>query len=94
MNISELSNEQLESLLITGDGKGQKVKGEALAELRARDSANLFTVEEIAQYIAGWSMGSFEEVAKIGAAVLSNARTQLECDQDGIAAQKKRQLLK
>lgn len=45
-----------------------------------------FTIEEIADYIAGWSMGSFESVQEIGKAALLNALSQLRCDQDGIAA--------
>ena len=49
-----------------------------------------YTIEEIADYIAGWSMGSYESVRKIGKAVLLNALSQLQCDQDGIAAVRKR----
>lgn len=44
-----------------------------------------FRIEEIADYIAGWSTGEFGEVEKIGAATLKNALSQLRCDQDGIA---------
>jgi hypothetical protein len=45
-----------------------------------------YSIEEIADYIAGWSMGSYESVHEIGKAVLLNALSQLQCDQDGIAA--------
>ena len=45
-----------------------------------------FTVEEIARYISGWAMGPFDSVRAIGKATLLNALSQLECDQDGIAA--------
>lgn len=45
-----------------------------------------FTINEIAHYIAGWTMGSFGEVQALGKATLMNALSQLECDQDGIAA--------
>lgn len=90
MELTNLTTPELEKLLLTDDGKGKKVKAAALAELKNRYRADLFTVEEIAQYIAGWTMGTFEEVAKVAEGVLHNARTQLECDQDGIAACKKR----
>jgi hypothetical protein len=45
-----------------------------------------FTIEEIAEYIAGWSMSEFGNVEKVGKATLLNALSQLRCDQDGIAA--------
>lgn len=45
-----------------------------------------FTVEEIAEYLAGWTMGSFDEVAKLGAHVAHNALNQLRDEQDGIMA--------
>jgi hypothetical protein len=46
----------------------------------------LYSIEEIADYISGWSMGPYESVREIGKAVLLNALSQLQCDQDGIAA--------
>jgi hypothetical protein len=45
-----------------------------------------YSIEEIADYISGWSMGPYESVREIGKAVLLNALSQLQCDQDGIAA--------
>lgn len=48
--------------------------------------APTFTIEQIAEYIAGWSTGSFDSVKEIGQAVLLNALSQLQDDQDGIAA--------
>lgn len=50
------------------------------------NSDTRFTVEEIASYISGWAMGPFDSVREIGKATLLNALSQLECDQDGIAA--------
>jgi hypothetical protein len=50
----------------------------------------LYSIEQIADYIAGWSSGSFGEVQKIGKATLLNALSQLNCDQDGIQAVTKR----
>jgi 3-hydroxyacyl-CoA dehydrogenase len=49
-----------------------------------------FTIAEIADYIAGWASGPFESVKAIGAATLLNALNQLEDDQDGISAVRKR----
>jgi hypothetical protein len=49
-----------------------------------------YTVEEIAEYIAGWATAPFDEVEKVGKAVLLNALNQLEDDQDGIEAYFKR----
>ena len=49
-------------------------------------STPLYTVEEIAKYIAGWTMGSFDEVRKLGQHVAHNALHQLRDDQDGIEA--------
>lgn len=46
----------------------------------------LFTVRDIAKYIAGWTMGSFDEVRKLGQHVAHNALHQLRDDQDGIEA--------
>ena len=48
--------------------------------------APTFTIEQIAEYIAGWSTGSFDSVKEIGQAVLLNALSQLQDDRDGIAA--------
>ena len=55
------------------------------SELTQRQGAQ-YSIEEIADYIAGWSMGPYESVREIGKAVLLNALSQLQCDQDGIAA--------
>jgi hypothetical protein len=52
--------------------------------------APLYTVEEIAKYIAGWTLGSFDEVRKLGQHVAHNALHQLRDDQDGIEACRKR----
>ena len=41
-NMKELTNEQLERILITSDGKGREVKREALAELMARIEEDAF----------------------------------------------------
>lgn len=51
-----------------------------------------FTITEIADYIAGWTVGSFDEVQKLGAHVASNALNQLRDGQDGIAAVRLRKL--
>jgi hypothetical protein len=46
-----------------------------------------YTIEEISEYISGWAGGdTYESAQKIGAAVLSNALSQLNCEQDGIQA--------
>jgi len=45
-----------------------------------------YTIDEIADYIAGWSSGPYESVRAIGKATLLNALSQLRCDQDGIEA--------
>lgn len=50
----------------------------------------LYTVEEIAQYIGGWTLGSFDEVRKLGQRVAHNALNQLSDDQDGIEAVRQR----
>jgi hypothetical protein len=55
------------------------------SELTQRQGAQ-YSIEEIADYISGWSMGPYESVHEIGQAVLLNALSQLQCDQDGIAA--------
>jgi len=55
------------------------------SELSQRQPAQ-YSIEEIADYIAGWSMSPYESVREIGKAVLLNALSQLQCDQDGIAA--------
>jgi hypothetical protein len=49
-------------------------------------NAPKFTVEEIAEYISGWSSGPFDSVREIGKAVLLNALNQLDDEQDGIVA--------
>jgi hypothetical protein len=51
-----------------------------------------YTIKEIADYIAGWSMAPYDEVEKIGAATLANALSQLEDDQDGIEAVRQRKI--
>ena len=51
-----------------------------------------FTIDEIADYIAGWTLGSFDEVAKLGAHVAHNALNQLRDQQDGIKAVRLRKL--
>jgi transposase InsO family protein len=43
-----------------------------------------FTIDEIAEYIAGWTMGSFGEVDALAKQAASLALSQLRCDQDGI----------
>lgn len=45
-----------------------------------------YTTQEIAEYISGWVMGNYGEVATIGEYVLRNALSQLEDEQDGIEA--------
>jgi hypothetical protein len=54
------------------------------------DAETRYTVEEIAEYIAGWASGPFEEVERIGVAVLGNALNQLRDGQDGIEAVRQR----
>jgi len=49
-----------------------------------------FTIDEIAEYLAGWTLASFDEVAKLGARVAHNALNQLSDDQDGIKAVRNR----
>lgn len=46
----------------------------------------LFTIEDIAEYIAGWASSSFNSVERVGKATLLNALSQLRDHQDGIAA--------
>ena len=50
----------------------------------------LYTIEEIAKYLAGWTLGSFGEVKKLGQHVAHNALNQLRDDQDGIDACRQR----
>lgn len=45
-----------------------------------------FTVDQIAEYLAGWTLVPFNEVEKLGANVAHNALSQLRDPQDGIAA--------
>ena len=54
-------------------------------------NAPLYTVEEIAKYIAGWTLGSFDEVKKLGQRVAHNALHQLRDGQDGIEACRQRE---
>ena len=49
-----------------------------------------YTVEEIADYISGWTMGEYDEVEEMGQYILKNALTQLRNDQDGIEAVRER----
>jgi hypothetical protein len=61
-----------------------------LAEKLERERDARYTIEEIAEYIAGWAAGPFDEVERIGAAVLVNSLNQLRDDQDGIEAVRQR----
>jgi hypothetical protein len=62
-----------------------------IRELKNQKNADLYTIEEIAEYISGWATGSsFDSVRRIGKHVLLNSLSQLKCDQDGIAAVTKR----
>jgi hypothetical protein len=44
-----------------------------------------YTIKEIAEYLRGWTEGSWGSRLGVGASVLHNALQQLEDDQDGIA---------
>jgi hypothetical protein len=43
-----------------------------------------FTIDEIAAYLAGWTMGPYDDVEDLAKKVSVNALSQLRCDQDGI----------
>ena len=45
-----------------------------------------FTIDQIADYIAGWEMTTSDSPTEVHASTLHNALSQLRCDQDGIAA--------
>lgn len=53
-----------------------------------------FTIGEVAQYLAGWSVGEFDEVGKIAKATLHNALVQLRDPHDGIQACRLRGVLR
>ena len=89
----ELERDELKAFLIKDQGVVTISRNGYVEELESKlgehklESADMrFTVEEIAQYISGWAMSPFDSVRKIGQYVLQNALSQLECDQDGIAA--------
>lgn len=54
----------------------------------------LYTAKEIANYLAGWTTGSFDEVAVLGERVAKNALSQLLDPQDGIEACRVRCLIR
>ena len=73
------------------DGCGEEYLGEPYVKngcklcLHCKD-VQLYTKRHIADYIAGWTMGSFDEVTKLGQRVAHNALHHLGCEQDGIEA--------
>jgi hypothetical protein len=55
-----------------------------------KDTRKTYTIDEIAEYIAGWTTGPFEDVEDMSQATLRNAINMLRDDQDGIDACKNR----
>lgn len=63
---------------------------ESICGVERERNEPLYTTSEIAEYLSGWSMGSFGAVKGIAAATVHNALAQLNDPQDGIEACKKR----
>ena len=70
----------------------RRLQYDGLVSLCRKLERDRFTIDEIADYIAGWTLGSFDEVQKLGAHVAHNALNQLRDDQDGIKAVRLRKL--
>lgn len=71
-------------------GEPSVVKGGAILCSGCKE-APLFSIREIADYISGWATGPYESVQEVGRVVLHNALNQLQDDQDGIDAVRRRQ---
>ena len=64
------------------------------AEILERERNERYTIEEIADYLGGWTIGTWDEVEELGARVTHNALNQLRDPEDGIAAVRQRRKLR
>jgi hypothetical protein len=83
-----IENTKLQEQLDDANTNCRALRAEA-ARLR-EELAQRFTIDEIADYIAGWTIGGFDEVQKLGQQVAGNALQQLRHEEDGIAAARSR----
>jgi hypothetical protein len=87
MTIAEFMDNMITPLLLSMGYSQVSINGVIETDEDKRELAEpRFTIDEIAAYLAGWTMGPYDDIEDLAKKVSVNALSQLRCDQDGIEA--------